>query len=148
VPETILTIHHSILISKPRETVWDYTQNYNKRTIWDSSVLEANVLQIAPNLMVKLRLKGNTTLTYVYKLYDKPNKTTLVSKEISSPIIELIGGSWTYEERAQQTLWTQKGTIVFKNNFLLYLLLPVFKVVVNILTKKAMKNAKREIERP
>src|SRR5436190_24354040 len=103
--ENTIALRHSILINKPKELVWDYTQNYDNRTIWDSSVLETTILQTTPNRIVKLKMKGNTTMTYIYKLDDRPNKTTLVAREIISPIIESMGGAWTYEEKNGNTLW-------------------------------------------
>jgi len=145
--ENTIPIRHSILINKPREVVWDYTQNYGNRTIWDSSVLETTVLQTTPNRIVKLKMKGNTTMTYIYKLDDRPNKTTLVAKEITSPIIESMGGAWIYEEHQGKTLWTQAGSVVFKKNFLLKLFLPIYKLVFAMLTKKAMQKAKQEMEK-
>ena len=85
-------------------------------------------------------------MTFVYKLDDRPNKTTLAAKEIQSPIIKSAGGSWKYEMQNDGTLWTQTNTIVFKKNFLLPLLLPFYKLIFEYQTKIAMKNAKKLIE--
>src|SRR5204863_9955742 len=101
--ENLITIKYSIFINKPRELVWDYTQNYEHRTKWDKAVLEATVLQTSPNRIVKLRTKGNTTMTFTYKQDERPHKTSLVAKEISSPLIESAGGSWVYEEQNGKT---------------------------------------------
>lgn len=143
-----VTIKTSILIRRSREVVWDYTQNYDYRTIWDSSVLGATVLQSVPNRIVKLKTRGNTSMTFIYKLDDRPNKTTLVAKDISSPLIESAGGSWNYEEQNGGTLWSQTNTITFKTNFLSTFLVPVYKRIFIFQTKKSMKKAKREIEKP
>jgi hypothetical protein len=145
--EKSIKIKYSILIAKPRDIVWDYTQNYNNRAIWDSSVLETTVLQTTPNRIVKLKMRGNTTMTFIYKLDDRPNKTTLVAKEINSLIIESMGGSWIYEEHKGKTLWTQAGSVVFKKNLFLKYFLPIYKFVFSMLIKKAMKKAKQEIEK-
>src|SRR5947209_2271807 len=93
-----ITIKHSIAIAKSKEVVWNFTQDYSKRMSWDSAVLETSVLQSEPQRIVKLKTKGRTTMTFMYKLDDKPNKTSLVAREIESPIIESAGGSWMYEE--------------------------------------------------
>ena len=45
-------------------------------------------------------------MTFVYKLDDRPHKTSLAATEIESPIIESAGGSWTYEDQSDKTLWT------------------------------------------
>ena len=143
-----ITIKASILIHKSREIVWDYTQNYDHRTIWDSAVLEATVLQDTPNRIVKLKTRGKTTMTFIYKLDDRPNKTTLVAKDIISPLIVSAGGSWNYAEQNGGTLWSQTNTITFKSNFLLNFLVPVYKRIFIFQTKKSMKKVKREIENP
>ena len=141
-------IRHSIVINKPKEVVWDYTQNYDNRTAWDSAVLEATVLQITPNRIVKLKMIGGTTMTYVYKLDDRPNKTTLVAREVTSPIIESLGGAWMYEDQDDnQTRWTQAGSVILKKHFLVMLMLPICQMALSMLTKKAMQKAKQEIEK-
>lgn len=145
--ENTITIKHSILVNKPREQVWDYTQNYEHRTKWDKAVLEATVLQTSPNRIVRLRTKGNTTMTFVYKQDERPYKTSLVAKEISSPLIESAGGSWIYEEQDGKTRWHQTNTIIFKKNFRVKLALPLFKIIFSMQTRQAMKKAKQEIEK-
>ena len=141
-----ITIKHSIFIEKPREFVWDFTQDYSKRMKWDTGVLETEVLQTEPNIVVKLRTKGRTTMTFTYKLFDKPNKTSLVAREIVSSIIESAGGSWLYEDHNGGTLWTQTNTIRFKKNFLLPVLLPLYRNMFRSQTQKAMKKAKGMME--
>lgn len=144
--ENAITIKHCVSINKPKELVWDYTQNYDNRQVWDQSVLETTVLQTTPNRIVKLKLKG-ATMTLIYKLDERPNKTTLVAKEITSPIIINAGGSWAYEEQNGKTLWTQTNTIVFKKNIFLNLFLPMYRWFFARLIKKAMTRAKEEIEK-
>lgn len=141
-----ITIKQSIFINKPREIVWDYTQNYDNRTKWDDSILEAKVLETSPTRTVQLKAKGNTTMIFVYKLEDRPHKTSLAAREIQSSMMEGGGGSWVYEEQNGGTLWTQTNTIVFKQGFFLSLLNPFFKWAFNGQTKKAMEKAKKIIE--
>ncbi len=142
-----MTIKYSILITKPREVVWDYTQNYEYRTKWDSAVLDTSVIQTEPERVVRVKTKGRTKMTFVYKLDDRPNKTSLAGREIESPFIESAGGSWTYEDQSGGTLWTQTNTIIFKNSILLPLLLPLYKMMFQNQTKQAMKKAKGLIEK-
>ncbi|NOT35797.1 MAG: hypothetical protein HOP11_00295 [Saprospiraceae bacterium] len=145
--ENRITIRHTIFIAKPRTLVWDYTQNYDNRRTWDSSVIETTVLQAAPNRIVRLKMRGNTSMTFIYKLDERPHKTSLAAKEIISPFIVNAGGSWIYKEKNGGTLWTQTNTIDFKQNFILKLLMPIFKFAFGRLTKKAMGKAKLEIEK-
>ena len=145
--EKAVTIKHSVLINKPRELVWDYTQNYDHRAKWDKAVLEANILQTTPNRIVKLKTKGNTTMTFIYKQDERPYKTSLVAKEISSPLIEAAGGSWVYEEHNGKTLWQQTNTLTFKKTWPLSLARPFLRILFSMQTKQAMKKAKQEIEK-
>jgi hypothetical protein len=142
----IITIHNYVFVNKPILAVWDFTQNYSYRTQWDRSVIEATVLQEFPNRIVRLKAKGNTTMTFLYKLDDRPNKTSLVAKEIHSPLIESAGGSWTYVSKNNGTIWSQTNTIVLKNRLMLTLLLPVFRVMFQWQTKSAMSRAKDLME--
>ncbi len=145
--QNYITIKTSIFIARPREDVWDYSQNYNNRTKWDNAVLEATVLQTNPNRIVKLKMRGKTSMTLVYKLDDRPNKTTLVAKDISSLLIAEAGGSWSYEEQNGGTLWKQTNTIIFKKNLFVYFLLPVYLRLFRYQANKSMKKAKQEIEK-
>jgi hypothetical protein len=145
--ENKITIKYSILIDKPAAFVWDYTQNYDNRMHWDASVLEAIVLQTTPNRIVKLKTKGNTTMTFIYKQDERPYRTSLVAKEIVSSIIQSAGGSWSYEDQNGKTLWTQTNTVIFKKKYFLKFLLPVFEFLFSRATVNAMKKAKQEMEK-
>jgi hypothetical protein len=136
----------SILIDVPRTEVWDFTQNYDHRMQWEKSVLEVKVIQAIPPREVMLKIKGNATMTFVYKLDNRPNKTTLAIKKIHSPLIEGGGGSWSYEERDGKTLWTQHNTLVFKNKIVVVLLLPLYRWMLKLQTATAMRNVKKILE--
>jgi hypothetical protein len=141
-----ITIRQSVLINKPKEVVFDFTQNYDNRAKWDSSVLQATILQTSPNRIVKLKMKGNTEMTFVYKLDNRPDKTSLATQNVQSLIIKTAGGSWSYEEQDNQTIWTQVNTIVFKDSFLLQLIKPFMRWMFKMQTNKAMNKAKKLIE--
>src|SRR5687768_15334236 len=141
-----ITIKHSIIICRPKELVWDYTQNYENRCHWDNTILEATVLQSTPNRIVKLKAKGNTVMTFHYKLDDRPHKTSLVAKEIISPFIESAGGSWSYDKIGKGTIWKQTNTIVLKNNLMTRFMRPFYKWLFTSQTKSAMQRAKKKME--
>jgi len=143
----LFTIKHSIFINKPREIVWDYTQDYNLRTHWDKNVLKATVLQSFPKRMIRLNFRGGTIMTLVYKMDERPVRTSLVARDIVSPIIESSGGSWNYEEYNAGTVWTQVNTIVFKNSFLTKILQPLYRFMIKNQIIKSMKKAKDNIEK-
>ena len=139
-------VKHSIVVNRPCEAVWDFTQDYDNRAKWDQAVTRAILVQSVPSRVVKLSMKGNTEMTFLYKLDHRPFKTTLVAKEIKSAIIESAGGSWAYEPNENGTLWTQTNSIVLKNGFWLRLLLPFFRWAFRFQTIKAMEKAKKMME--
>lgn len=141
-----ISIQHSIFINKPRELVWDYTQDYTKRKFWDRSVKDTFVLEEYPNRIVKVKAQGNITMTFEYKQDEKPYKTSLVTTEIQSQFIALAGGSWIYDVKEGGTLWTQKNTLQLKPSKLTFMLLPIYKWMLNRQTRKSMKKAKQIIE--
>lgn len=143
-----LVIRHSIYIDQSREKVWDFTQDYSKRLMWDTSVEDVEQLASAPSRRIKLKMKGRTTMVFVYKLDDRPNKTTLFATEVKSPFIESAGGSWSYQDQGNGTLWLQSNTLVLKKNPLLWLFGFVLWKIFERNTKQAMMNAKQLIENP
>ena len=142
-----INIKHSIFIKRSPEQVWDYTQNYDNRKKWDKTVVKAEVLQTKPKRMVKLKMKGSTTMTLEYKLEQRPNKTSLQAKDIQSSLIQAAGGSWTYEKQDEGTLWTQTNNIVLKNRLWNSLMFPLYKNIYLSQLITAMKLAKIMIEK-
>jgi polyketide cyclase/dehydrase/lipid transport protein len=138
-----ISVHVSLFIAKPREVVWDFTQTFENRTRWDSAVTKADIIQLTPVRIVRLKMKGNTLMTVVYKLDDRPNKTTLAATEVISPFIVSGGGSWVYEEMKDGTLWTQNNTIKLKEGAVFMLLIPFFKWIFKKQTMSAMRTVKR-----
>jgi hypothetical protein len=137
----------SVAIRASREDVWDYTQDYHKRMFWDLSVVETTIVQAFPNRIVTIRTSGSTTMTFVYKLDDRPNQTSLVATDIHSPFIESAAGSWKYEEHDGATIWTQTNSIVLKRSIFSLILVPLFRYVFDMKTRKAMLRAKELIEK-
>ena len=144
--KNIITIRRSIFIDKPKEVVWDFTQDYTNRKNWDRTVIEAKVLQSFPNRLVKLRFRDNSILTFIYKQDDRPRKTSLSTTDVQSPLLLSAGGSWVYETKDSGTVWTQHNTIILKNHFFIKLISPLFKWIFTSQVKNSMQNAKRLIE--
>lgn len=83
----VITVRNSIFIDSPREVVFDFTQDYSKRTLWDKRVIHVEVIPSVPQRMYRLQLSGNTKVTFKYKLDDRPNKTSLSAIEFESPVL-------------------------------------------------------------
>jgi hypothetical protein len=142
-----VTVKESIFINKSRETVWDYTQNYDNRPGWDASIISSETLQETPNLIVRVKSPGNIYFNFEYKLSERPHKTSLAMLESSSALIIGGGGSWVYDEKDNGTFWTQTNTIVFKDNAVFRFLNPALKFFLQYSTKKAMVKAKKIMEK-
>ncbi len=142
-----ITITHSVFINASPDQVWDFTQDYSKRASWDDTVLEAKVLQTVPHREVWLKLKGNSEMTFVYKLDDRPNKTSLVAKDVKSSFIIGGGGFWKYESKNGGTLWTQTNTLVLKPSFGIKLFLFLIRFTMSKQMKTAMIRAKGLMEK-
>lgn len=54
---------------------------------------------------------------------ERPNNTTLATKDIRSPIIKSRGGFWTYVNKIGRTLWTLTNTHVLKEKYVFRLFL-------------------------
>lgn len=107
-----ITVNHTIIIEQRRETVFDFTQDFSKRMLWDSSFESCDLISEFPERMVRVKAKGGIMSTLVYKHFERPSKTSLRMTDISSPLILDGGGSWTYEEtEGRNTRWTQTNTL-------------------------------------
>ncbi|MSQ79858.1 MAG: SRPBCC family protein [Flavobacteriaceae bacterium] len=139
-PNTI-EIKHTIFVNRTPEEVWDFTQDYSKRRQWDKNILKAEILQTKPRTIVKLKTKGNTTLTFEYKQEVRPKKASFMAKEIKSSLIFSYSGSWVYEPEGDGCNWTQTNQIVLNNSLLNRLLFSLYKTIFQSQTVTAMKLA-------
>lgn len=139
-----VTITETVFIAQTPEVVWDFTQDYSKRHLWDKTILSAVVIQQNPR---KIAIKGIGRLSaeLLYKLDERPRKTSLAMMNIKSPFIIGGGGSWNYEAKDGGTLWTQTNSLVLKNNFLSFLMRPLIQGMLKTNTRQAMQLAKRII---
>lgn len=106
-----VTVSETIWMARPPDAVWDYTQNYANRSLWDASVLRADVLVSAPIPRVGVEMSGGTKCIFQYQLYERPRRTSLAMIEVQSPWFSGGGGSWAYEAKDVGTLWTQTNTL-------------------------------------
>ena len=114
----------TVFIAASRETVWDFTQDYSKRHLWDSTIRSAHLIQEHPRVAF---ITGMAMLTCElhYKLDDRPVKTSLAMMNTKSPIIAGGGGYWHYEAKDNGTLWTQTNAIVLRQNILSFFIKPI-----------------------
>lgn len=141
----IITIKESIFIAQSPEVVYDFTQDYSKRPLWDSLVKKATVTETKPRV-VKMVAKDGSTMTVRYKQEDRPHKTSLAMTDVVSPMMDSGGGSWQYEAQDGGTLWTQVNTIILKDAIWAKLMIPVASKYFKDKTIQAMQKAKEMME--
>ena len=137
----------SIVVARPPEAVFDFTQDYARRTSWDRGVLSAEVLQRAPLPRVRVELAGGVRGVFEYKLFERPLRTSVALTEVRSPLFSGGGGSWSYQEHAGGTLWTVTNALRFKSRLAGWMLGPWTRFALRRGTRAALRAAKLELER-
>ena len=141
-----VSVTESILVHCPCERVWDFTQDYRLRPEWDSSVLEAAVIEWGPVPKVRVRFSGGVRAVLQYKEFDRPRRTSLALQDVESMYISGGGGSWSYEEHIGGTIWTQTNTLIFKTGLWSRLLASIVRRQLRASTRRAMKRARNMLE--
>ena len=86
----------SIWVACPPGEVWDYTQDFTRRTEWDAGIAEATILQQDPR-RVRVKVAGLGRMTVVYQLDRRPERTSAAFVDVESAWVSGGGGSWEYE---------------------------------------------------
>jgi hypothetical protein len=142
-----LTIHESLVIDRPPEMVWDFTQDFAQRSAWDSAIRRARVVVAAPVPRVEIEGAAGFKAVLQYRQFDRPLRTSLAMEEIRSPLIVAGGGSWSYERLGPATRWTQVNTIVLRDTLVAKLAAPLLRWQFERATRRAMQRAKSHLER-
>jgi len=135
----------SIWVACPPEAVWDYTQDFARRTEWDAGIAEATILQEDPRT-VRVEVAGLGKMTVVYKLDRRPERTSAAFVDVESAWVSGGGGSWEYEAADGGTRWQQTNSLELKRPRLAFLLAPLLERGLRRSTKRAMAEAKRRLE--
>lgn len=143
-----ITVQHSIIINRTCEEVFDFTQDFSKRILWDKSIIEYKIVSDLPQRRIFIKSKGGITTVLEYKLFNRPGKTSLRMTEINSSIVTDGGGSWMYEKQSNgSTLWTQTNTLSLKNSLIGKFLKNFVENSLRKNTIKAMQKAKEILEK-
>lgn len=144
-PRHVVSVTESIWVARPPEAVWDYTQDFTRRTEWDAGIAEATILQEDPRT-VRVEVAGLGKMTVVYKLDRRPERTSAAFIEVESAWVSGGGGSWEYEAADGGTRWQQTNSLELKRPRLAFLLAPLLERGLRRSTKRAMAEAKRRLE--
>jgi hypothetical protein len=121
-----VTATETVHVERAPDQVFDYTQDYATRSVWDASVLEAVVTSDDPR-RVSLKVDGIGDMVLEYKLFRRGDRTSAAFTEVKSPYFVGGGGSWSYEARDGGTDWTQTNTLEFKSSLVGRLLGPIVR---------------------
>ena len=141
-----ISITQSIVIQRKPEDVWDFTQDYARRAAWDDTILEAEVLEAGARPRVRVRAKGGLRGIFVYKLSERPRRTSVEMVEVESALVAGGGGSWSYEPWEGGTRWTQTNSVRLKSRLAEWLLGPSLRWTMRRAARRAMAKAKIALE--
>lgn len=140
-----ITVSESIEIARPPEAVWDYTQDLARRAEWDVGVRSAQLIGEDPR-RAHLELEGLGPVTAEYRLFRRPERTSLALTGIRSTWVVGGGGSWDYAVIPAGTRWTQTNTLVLRPGLRSRLVAPLVRARLAASTRRSMDRAKRRLE--
>lgn len=141
-----LTIRASLVIDRPPESVWDFTQDFTQRSAWDSAIHRARVVVAGPVPRVEVEGAAGFKAVLQYRQFERPLRTSLALEEVRSPLVAGGGGSWSYERLGAATRWTQHNTVVLRDSFVAKLAAPLLRWQFERATLRAMRRAKARLE--
>lgn len=144
-PRHVVTVTETIWVDRSPEAVWDYTQDYSRRTDWDAGVAEATILVADPRT-IRVRIPNLGSMTVLYRLDRRPERTSAAFTDVDSAWISGGGGSWQYEAADGGTRWQQTNSLELKHPQLAFLLGPLLERGLRRSTRRAMAEAKRQLE--
>jgi Polyketide cyclase / dehydrase and lipid transport len=141
----VVTVTESIWIDRSPEDVFDYTQDYARRTEWDTGISAAKLVDTEPRT-ARIRVKNLGTMTVVYRLDRRPERTSAAFNDVDSAWVNGGGGSWQYEPENGGTRWQQTNSLELKRPWLGVLVGPLLESGLRHSTRTSMAEAKRRLE--
>jgi uncharacterized protein YndB with AHSA1/START domain len=140
-----VTAAYTVRIAAPLEAVFDFTQDWSRRAQWDATVTAAEAI---PGEERAYRVRGPMGFRFVarYKLFRRPERTSLALTDFSWPGLRGGGGSWEYRVEEGLTVWTQTNTLVLRDGLLGRVLAPIVGISLASEARKAMEKAKALLE--
>jgi hypothetical protein len=139
---TTVAITESVEVARPPEAVFDFTQDYGRRTSWDATVVRADVLERDPPRL-RVELAGGVSAVFQYRLFRRPERTSMAMVDVRSWWMEGGGGSWQYVATPTGTRWTATNSITLRSGPLGSLLRPLVVRQARSALRAAMRRAKK-----
>ena len=141
----VVTVSHTVHVDRPPDEVFDYTQDYSTRSIWDPSIKDSEILSTEPR-QVRATIKGVGSTVVEYKLFRRGERTSAAFTQMESRYVTGGGGSWNYAEVEGGTDWTQNNTLELKPGLLGRLLAPLVRRSLAAGMRDSMAKAKQIME--
>ena len=136
---------HTIHVRRPPDVVYDYTQDYSTRSVWDPSITQADKLKDDPRTY-RLEIRGVGTFTIEYRLDRRGDRTSAALTAERSLLFSGGGGSWSYQPSGDGTDWTATNTFELKHRLVGTLLAPLIRRQLLASMRKSMAKAKEIME--
>lgn len=144
-PQATITATHTVHVRRSPADVYDYTQNYSTRTVWDRSITSVEKLADSPR-RYRLAIRGSGRFVIEYRLDRRGERTSAAFTEAQSLLFSGGGGSWSYEPNGDGTDWSTTNTLELKHRFLGRLLGPTIRRQLLASMRESMAEAKRIME--
>ena len=141
----IVTVTESIWVDRSPEDVFDYTQDYARRSEWDAGIAQAKLVGTEPRT-ARVRIPNLGSMTVVYRLDRRPERTSAAFTDVDSAWVSGGGGSWQYEAVDGGTRWQQTNSLELKRPWLRWLIAPMLERGLQRSTRASMAEAKRRLE--
>ena len=112
---------------------------------WDAGISEAAIIADAPRT-ARVTVPGLGTMSVVYRLDRRPERTSAAFEDVDSRWITGGGGSWQHEPVERGTKWRQTNTLELRPGLLSRLLAPAIRRNLRRSMRSAMAEAKRRLE--
>lgn len=129
-----------IIINKPAEVIFDYTQDYNKRLDWDTFLKQAELVdgatEVAKGVKAWCVAKNGLGMETRYVTYTRPWSTAI--KMTKGPYMFLtFAGSWTFGK-----VEGDKAKVTFTYNYRLRF---PFTIVGRFIKSNLRKNVRQRL---
>ena len=136
---------HTVHVNRTPEAVYDYTQDYSTRSVWDQSITQVEVLSNSPRTY-RLVIKGIGRFTIEYRLDRRGDRTSAAFTRVDAAFFSGGGGSWSYVAGNGGTDWTATNTFELKHRLLGRVLAPLVRRQMLASMRKSMATAKEIME--
>ena len=141
----VITVTESIHVARAPESVFDYTQDFTKRTEWDKDIASSTPIGTDPR-SARVTIPNLGSMTVVYKLDRRPLRTSAAFEDVESRWITGGGGSWEYESVQGGTRWQQTNSLELKPGWLTRIFASRIEGSLRKATQRSMAEAKRRLE--